>query len=153
MILIFSIAMGADYSFELISIIHWVRQFFMHNKSILGGVDIETQMGRSSSSLSVPVMLRQNNAGVGYFFHDYEIIIISWLYILYDLPLREKSLEKGSQPRPPKNFALNDCCYCYYCATYVFWRDFICLHTWLPFPLNQFASNFVWEFFRQINAV
>ena len=38
-VLIFSIAMGADYSFELISIFHWVPQFFMYNKSILGGVD------------------------------------------------------------------------------------------------------------------
>ena len=37
-ILIFSIAMGADYSFELISIVHSVPQFFMHNKSILGRV-------------------------------------------------------------------------------------------------------------------
>ena len=35
-ILIFSIAMDADYSFEFISIAHWVPQFFMHNKSILG---------------------------------------------------------------------------------------------------------------------
>ena len=38
MILIFSIAMGADYSSVLISIVHWVPQFLMHNKSILGGV-------------------------------------------------------------------------------------------------------------------
>ena len=38
MILIFSIAMGADYSFELIFIVHRVPQFSMHNKSILGGV-------------------------------------------------------------------------------------------------------------------
>ena len=38
-ILIFSIAMVADYSFELISIAHWVPQFFMHNKSILNGVN------------------------------------------------------------------------------------------------------------------
>jgi hypothetical protein len=37
-ILIFSIVMGADYSIELISIVHGVPQFFMHNKSILGGV-------------------------------------------------------------------------------------------------------------------
>ena len=37
-ILIFSIAMGANSSFELISIVHWVPQFVMHNKSILGGV-------------------------------------------------------------------------------------------------------------------
>ena len=37
-ILIFSIVMGSDYSFELISFVHWVPQFFMHNKSILGGV-------------------------------------------------------------------------------------------------------------------
>ena len=37
-ILFFSIAMSADYSFELISIVHWVPQFFMRNKSILGGV-------------------------------------------------------------------------------------------------------------------
>ena len=37
-ILIFSIAIGADISFELISNVHWVPQFFMHNKSILGGV-------------------------------------------------------------------------------------------------------------------
>ena len=37
-ILIFSIVMGADYSFELISIVHWVPQFIMHNRSILGGV-------------------------------------------------------------------------------------------------------------------
>ena len=35
---IFSIAMGADYLFELISNVHWVPQFFMHNKSILGWV-------------------------------------------------------------------------------------------------------------------
>ena len=38
-ILIFLMAMGVDYSFELISIDHWVPQFFMHNKSILGGVE------------------------------------------------------------------------------------------------------------------
>ena len=37
-ILIFSIAMGADYLFELISIVNWVPQFIMYNKSILGGV-------------------------------------------------------------------------------------------------------------------
>ena len=37
-ILFFSIAMCADYSFKLISIVHWVPQFFMHNKSILGWV-------------------------------------------------------------------------------------------------------------------
>ena len=37
-ILIFSIAMGADYSFELISIVHWVPQFFIHDKSILDRV-------------------------------------------------------------------------------------------------------------------
>ena len=30
--------MGADYSFDLISIVHWVPQFFVHNKSDLGGV-------------------------------------------------------------------------------------------------------------------
>ena len=36
-ILIFSIIMCADYSFELISTVHWVPQFVMHNKSILGG--------------------------------------------------------------------------------------------------------------------
>ena len=35
---IFSIAMVVDYSFELISTVHWVPQFFMRNKSILGGV-------------------------------------------------------------------------------------------------------------------
>ena len=32
------IAMGANYSVEFFSIVHWVPQFFMHNKSILGGV-------------------------------------------------------------------------------------------------------------------
>ena len=32
------IAMGAHYSFEPISIVHWVLQFFMRNKSILGRV-------------------------------------------------------------------------------------------------------------------
>ena len=32
-ILVFSIAMGADYLFE-----HTMPQFFLHNKSILGGV-------------------------------------------------------------------------------------------------------------------
>ena len=37
-ILIFSIAMGAAYSFELIFIVHRVAQFFMHNKLILGRV-------------------------------------------------------------------------------------------------------------------
>ena len=36
-IVIFWIAMGADYSFALISIVRWVPQFFMHNKWILGG--------------------------------------------------------------------------------------------------------------------
>ena len=39
-ILIFSTAMGADYSLELISIVHWVPQIFMHNNSILGGVSL-----------------------------------------------------------------------------------------------------------------
>ena len=34
----FSITMGADYSFELIYIVHWVPQFFMHNRSILSEV-------------------------------------------------------------------------------------------------------------------
>ena len=33
------IAMGAHYSFEPISIVHWVLQFFMRNKSILGGIE------------------------------------------------------------------------------------------------------------------
>ena len=37
-ILIFSIAMGADYSFELIYIVHWVLQFIGHNKIFLGSV-------------------------------------------------------------------------------------------------------------------
>ena len=37
-ILISSIAMGADYSFELISIVHWVPQFIGHNKIFLGSV-------------------------------------------------------------------------------------------------------------------
>jgi hypothetical protein len=37
-ILIFSIAMGANYSFELISIVHGVPAFFMHNKIFLGSV-------------------------------------------------------------------------------------------------------------------
>ena len=40
----FSIAMGANYSFELISVVHWVPQFFMHNKSILGGVRSHVQL-------------------------------------------------------------------------------------------------------------
>ena len=30
--------MGADYSFELISIVHWVPQFIGHNKIFLGSV-------------------------------------------------------------------------------------------------------------------
>ena len=38
-ILIFSIAVGADYSFELISVVHWVPQFIGHNKTFLGSVD------------------------------------------------------------------------------------------------------------------
>ena len=37
-ILIFSIAMGADYSFELIFLVHWVPQFIGHNKSFLDSV-------------------------------------------------------------------------------------------------------------------
>jgi hypothetical protein len=37
-ILIFSIAMGADYSFELIYIVHWVLQFIGHNKIFQGSV-------------------------------------------------------------------------------------------------------------------
>ena len=37
-ILIFSTAMDADYSFELISIAHWVPAFFMHNNSVLARV-------------------------------------------------------------------------------------------------------------------
>ena len=37
-ILIFSIAMGADYSFELIFIVHWLPQFIGHNKIFLGSV-------------------------------------------------------------------------------------------------------------------
>ena len=36
-----AIAMGANYSFELIYIVHWVTQFFMHNKSILGGLQCQ----------------------------------------------------------------------------------------------------------------
>ena len=42
-ILIFSIAMDTDYSFELISIVYWLPQFFMHNKSILSGVKYEVK--------------------------------------------------------------------------------------------------------------
>ena len=38
MILIFLIAMGADYSFELIFIVHGVPQFIGHNKIFLGSV-------------------------------------------------------------------------------------------------------------------
>ena len=45
----FSIATGADYSFELISIVHWVPQFFMHNKSILGVVRRQPQLVRVTS--------------------------------------------------------------------------------------------------------
>ena len=37
-ILIFSIAMGADYSFKLIFIVHWVPQFIGHNKIFLCSV-------------------------------------------------------------------------------------------------------------------
>ena len=37
-ILIFSIAMGADYSFELISIETYAPQFIGHNKFFLGSV-------------------------------------------------------------------------------------------------------------------
>ena len=33
-----SIAMGADYSFEFFSIVHWVLQFIKHNKNFLGSV-------------------------------------------------------------------------------------------------------------------
>ena len=50
---VFSIAMGADYSFELLSIVHSVPQFFMHNKSILGGVSNraeKTRMGLFSEA-------------------------------------------------------------------------------------------------------
>ena len=39
--LIFSIAMSANYSFELISIGHWVPQFIGHNKIFLGSVYYE----------------------------------------------------------------------------------------------------------------
>ena len=53
-ILIFSIAMGTDYSFELISIVHWLPQFFMHNKSIIGRVSV----GRSSSNANQHVRKR-----------------------------------------------------------------------------------------------
>ena len=59
-------------------------------------------MGRSSSSLSVPVMLRQNNAGVGYFFHDYEIIIISWLYFYMTCPWGKKAWKRDPSPAPKK---------------------------------------------------
>ena len=38
MILVFLIAMGADYSFELISIETYAPQFFGHNKIFLGSV-------------------------------------------------------------------------------------------------------------------
>ena len=37
-ILIFSIAMGADYSFELISIVHGVPKYIGHNKIFQGSV-------------------------------------------------------------------------------------------------------------------
>ena len=50
---VFSIAMGADYSFELLSIVHSVPQFFMHNKSTLGGVSNraeKTRMGLFSEA-------------------------------------------------------------------------------------------------------
>ena len=36
--LVFYTIMVADYSFEFISIVHWVLKFITHNKSILGGV-------------------------------------------------------------------------------------------------------------------
>ena len=41
-ILIFSIAMGADYSFELISIETYAPQFIGHNKIFLGSVNNQT---------------------------------------------------------------------------------------------------------------
>ena len=44
MILIFSIAMGADYSFELISIETYAPQFIGHNKFFLGSVRIVSQL-------------------------------------------------------------------------------------------------------------
>ena len=31
--------MDADYSFELISIVHWVPQFIEHNENFIGSVD------------------------------------------------------------------------------------------------------------------
>ena len=42
-ILNFSVAIGADYSFELISIVHLVPQFIGHNKIFLGSVNRSPQ--------------------------------------------------------------------------------------------------------------
>ena len=42
-ILIFSIAMGGDYLFELISITHWVPKFIGHNKTFLGNLESQLE--------------------------------------------------------------------------------------------------------------
>ena len=49
-ILIFSIAMGADYSFELISIVHWVPQFIGHNNIFLGSVCIKIKRSNKNKN-------------------------------------------------------------------------------------------------------
>ena len=43
-ILIFLIAMGSDYSFELISIETFAPQFIEHNKIFLGSVNMKNQL-------------------------------------------------------------------------------------------------------------
>ena len=52
-ILIILIAMGADYSFELISIVHRVPQFIGHNEIFLGSVERERRLEIVMSSTCV----------------------------------------------------------------------------------------------------
>ena len=64
-ILIFSIAMSADYSFELTSIVHWMPQFFMHNRSILGGRNVNGVQIFQYNSKEIPSPMSTKGRLVG----------------------------------------------------------------------------------------
>jgi hypothetical protein len=64
-------------------------------------------------------------------------------YIFYmTCPWGKKAWKRDPSPAPKKISHWMIVVIVIITQPYVFWRDFICLHTWLPFPLNQFASNF-----------
>ena len=69
-ILIFSIAMGADYTSELISIVHWVPAFFMHNKIFLGSVTFTHNHMHASRKLNLESLSNIEPSSFPYNFFD-----------------------------------------------------------------------------------